>query len=90
MIDDEFRGGTEMPEGTAVTRKWWLEATYVTAFSAAIIVPGVALLDHCSDYRLETAKQEHAVDLDKKKQSLIFLDRAWEALHRRGAECSMP
>ncbi len=69
-----------MTEEAANRRKWWLEATYVTAISAAIIVPSVTLLDHWLDYKLEAAKQEHALHLDEQKQSheirQTYLDRA--------------
>jgi hypothetical protein len=58
-----------MADQTADRRKWWLEATYVTAISAAIIVPGVTLLDHWLDYKLEAVKQDHALHLDEEKQT---------------------
>jgi hypothetical protein len=69
-----------MADGATNTRKWWLEATYVTAISAAIIVPSVTLLDHWLDYTLEVTKQEHALRLAEQKQSheirQTYLDRA--------------
>lgn len=69
-----------MSESPSGTRKWWLEAAYVTALSAAIIVPGVTALDHWLDFQLQTAKQEHEIRLAEQKQAQevrqTYLDRA--------------
>lgn len=69
-----------MSEDSGSTRKWWLEATYVTAISAAIIVPGVTALDHWLDYQLQAAKQVHEIRLAEQKQvqdiRQTYLDRA--------------
>src|SRR4051812_26979595 len=61
-------------------RKWWREAAYLTAISAAVIVPCFTALDNWSKFHLETVKQEHAVSLESQKQLQTtrqqYLDKA--------------
>jgi DNA repair exonuclease SbcCD ATPase subunit len=68
------------PGDAEANRPVWLQAAYVTALSAAVIVPGVTLLDHWLDHRLESARHNHAVELERNKLEheirQTYLDRA--------------
>jgi len=69
-----------MSGDTESRRSPWREAAYVTAISAALIVPGVTLLDHWLDHRLELTRHHNAVELDRNKLEheirKTYLDRA--------------